>query len=125
MPFAVIIVACWADDAKLRPSLSEVTSGITSILVGKSREGHKINALITVTDKPSSPVTVTDHVGSAKSDVAVQFAPGQPWRRVEITKDEIVNDKVIGQVSMCTVCFSRDGAHLKPHTTCARVCSAI
>ena len=94
----MIIASCWVNDAKLRPSLSEVTSGINAILSGDLREGHQSNVLITITDKPPS-MTGKDDVKSEDINTAFQLVQGEVWKSVQINNDEIVNEKVIGQVS--------------------------
>ena len=93
----MIVASCWVDDAKLRPSLSEVTSGLNAILSGDVREGYHSNSLITVTDKPLSMMD-TDDVKSENKDAAFQLVQGEVWKSVQINKNEIVKEEVIGQV---------------------------
>ena len=108
----MIIASCWVNDAKLRPSLSEVTLGINAILKGDLREGCQSNGFITVMDQAG-----TGDVKGENMDAASQLVQGEVWKSVQINDSEIVNGKVIGQVSAIysIVCLLvRDVLHQQP-----------
>lgn len=91
-----MVAACWVDEAKARPSLSHVISGISAILEGASREGHKIAGLITMAEDKLARLAMEKE--AAEREAAAQLTPGDPWRSVETKKSHVVLGEILGQV---------------------------
>ena len=94
--FAVMVAACWVDNARARPSLSHVISGISAILEGASREGHKIAGLITMAEDKLARLAMQKE--AAEREAAAQLTPGDLWRGVETKKRNVGVGEVLGQV---------------------------
>ena len=99
-----MIAACWVDDAKVRPSLSQVISGISAILAGVSREGYKISGLISMSNDELARLQLRK---AAELEAAAQLTPGDPWRSVETNKGNITLGEVLGQVGWGMLCHHR------------------